>query len=381
MAPLNSINAVLLSFWLFTSGIPLARAEIGVADNEIRIGQSIGLTGPVADLAAEYQRGARLYFDKVNSQGGIYGRKIRLISIDDGYNPERGVANTKNLIENEKVFAFFGQFGTGVAQATLPIITGAGIPLFAMASGASSLRNSSNRYLFNIRASYEDEARRIIEHLLSLNIQDIGVAYQNDGFGKDGLEGIKRALAQHNLQPTTVASIGMPEGDVRHAISAIGASHPSAIILIAAGKASVEFVRGYRKLGHPAQYLALSVVSSKYLIKQLGSEAHGIVISQVMPSPWHTSDPLVREYQNLFSSQQHDEYSYSSFETFVSAKIFVEVLRRAGKDLTRDKFIAAAESMTNVSFGDLAITFGPAKHDGSSYVDLTIIGRNGQFFR
>ena len=359
----------------------ISTAETGVTDQSILLGQSVALTGALGELGKEYQAGAQFYFDHINAHGGVSGRKIRLISLDDAYDVKKAVENTVKLVEQDRVFAIFGQFGTGLTQAALPLTTSAGVPLFAPYTGADVLRDNGNRYLFHIRASYGEETDKIVEQLVSTGMRDIAVVYQNDGFGKAGLQGAEQALARRKLKPVAVGPIEMPAVDIRAALEAVAKARPGAIVMITAGKPSVSFIREYLKTGQPAQFYALSVVSSRQLVRELGAASHGIAISQVMPSPWRTSNAVVREYQQVLARANYKEFSYTSLEGFIAAKIFVEALRRTGKDPTREKLVAALEGMRNFDAGGFVVDFGPKKHGGSSYVDLSILSKDGQFLR
>ena len=360
---------------------PIASAETGIGDQTIALGQSIALSGALGDLGREYQAGAQFYFDQVNALGGIAGRKIKLVSIDDGYDTSKALENTRRLVEQDKVFAIFGQFGTGITQSSLPLTTAAGIPLFAPYTGGDALRDNANRYLFHIRASYGQEMEKMVEQLVGIGIRDIAVVYQNDSFGKAGLLGAEQALARRNLKPAALGAIEMPAVDTKAALEAVAKVRPSAIILSTAGKPSVSFIRDYLKTGQPTQFYALSVVSSRQLVKELGAASHGIAIAQVMPSPWRSSNAVVREYQQVLAKANTKDYSYTALEGFIAAKIFVEALKRTGKDLTREKLIASLEGMRNYDAGGLVVDFGPKKRNGSTYVDLSIISRDGQFLR
>ncbi len=357
-------------------------AETGVGDQTIVLGQSIALSGALSDLGKEYASGASLYFDSVNAKGGIHGRKIKLLSLDDGYDTKKALDNTRQLVEQDKVFAIFGQFGTGITQSSLPLTTEAGIPLFAPYSGADGLRDNKNRYLFHIRASYGDETEKMVEQLASTGVREIAVIHQNDPFGKAGLLVAEQALQKRGLKPLAVGPIDIsPSVDVKKAVDLVSQTNPTAIIMIAAGKGAVGFIKAFQKTGQTPQYYGLSVVSSRQLVKELGSAAHGIAISQVMPSPWRTSSPAAREYQSLVARQKGLEPTYTSFEGYMAAKVFAEGVRRAGRDITREKFVAALESLRNHDAGGLVVDFGPGKHNGSNYVDLSIISRDGQFLR
>ncbi len=371
----------LVSFISFSFLSVIAQAETGVT-NEIVIGQSIPFTGALADLGREYTAGANLYFDRLNSTGGVHGRKIKLVSLDDGYDVKRAISNTGRLLDQNGVFAVFGQFGTGIVLATAPMITSRKVPLFAPYTGADDLRDNTNRYLFHIRASYGEEAEKMVEQLVSTGVHDIAVIHQNDAFGKAGLLVAEKAMKRRNIKPVAIGAIDIsPSVNVGKAIQIVAAAHPAAIIVIAAGKGAIGFISAFQKTGQTPQYFCLSVVSSGQLVKELGSGAHGIVIAQVMPSPWRASNPVVRDYQQLLEKKKIPGISYTSFEGYMAARIFAEALRRTGRDLTREKFVSSLESLRNFDAGGLVIDFAPGKRSGSNFVDLSIISKGGMFLR
>lgn len=371
--------------WLLTVAACLAffaRAETGVTEQNVVIGQSIALDGPMGELGKEYLAGAQLYFNYVNEQGGVAGRKITLISLDDKYDEPTAIENTRRLVSQEGVFAIFGQFGTGITLASLPLTTNIGIPLFAPYTGADALRDRESRFLFHIRASYGAETEKLVEHLVTTGVTRIAVIHQNDPFGRAGIDAANAAFNKHGLKPVAIGVIDVtPNVQVDKAVSLVSKAHPMAIIMIAAGKGAVAFIKEYQRTGEFAQYLGLSVVSSHQLVQEVGSAASGVVVSQVTPSPWRPTYPVVREYQRLFPREKGKTYSYASLEGFMAAKVFVEALKRTGKDLSRERLVVAIESMRNYDIGGFVVDYGPKKRNGSTYVDLTIVGRDGSFVR
>jgi len=379
------MKLLIVRLWLFTVASCLsffAGAETGVGEKEIVLGQSIALSGVMGDLGKEYLAGAQLYLNHLNGQGGVAGRRVSLISLDDKYDERTAIENTRRLVGQENVFAIFGQFGTGITLGSLPLTTKVGIPLFAPYTGADALRDSENRYLFHIRASYGAEAEKLIEHLVTTGVTRIAVIHQNDPFGRAGLDVANAALTKHGLKPVAIGVIDVtPTIQVEKAVSSVSNVHPMAVLIVAAGKGAVAFIKEYQRTGEYTQFLGLSVVSSHQLIQELGAAAHGVVISQVMPSPWRATTPVVREYQRLFPLEKGKNYSYASLEGFIAAKVFVEAVKRSGKDLTRERFVAALEGMRSYDVGGLTLEFGPKKRNGSTFVDLTIVGRDGSFMR
>lgn len=352
------------------------------SDGSILLGQSVALTGPLGEIGGEYRSGAMLWFDHVNASGGINGRRIRLISIDDRNDVDLAVLNVRNLVEKEKVLAVFGQFGTGPTRAAFSSTIHQGVPVFAPYTGADSLRDYGNRYLFHVRASYGDELRHTVAQLLTTGVRSVAVVYQEDGFGQAALHGAVKALQQQKSEAVVTAAIPVsPTIDVAPAVTAISAKRPAAIIMCCAGNAAVAFVRKYREAGAPAQYYALSEVGSKLLASELGSAARGIVVSQVVPSPWSTVSPISLEYQTLRGKKNAVASSYGSLEGFIAAKVFCEGLRRAGSGLTREGLVDALESMREQDFGGFRVSYGPGSRNGSKFVDLSMLTASGEFVR
>jgi branched-chain amino acid transport system substrate-binding protein len=360
-----------------------ALAENEIAGNTIVLGQSAPFSGSLAALGTDYRDGANLYFEQVNSQGGVAGRKIKLVSFDDGYVVEKTVANTKKLIEEEHAFALFNMLGTPNILAIMPMVSNARVPLFSMLTGAEPLRSPFNRYLFHMRAGYVEETDKLVEQAKVFGIKKIAVAYQDNAFGKAGLGAAERAIGKHGMELVAATPINVDSMNVPDAVNQISKAKPQGVVVITAGKSSVDFISTYRQRDPTAWHFALSIVSSKELAKALGDQSRGIVVSQVVPYPWKDDIRVVREYQDLMqkAGKNKESYSYASLEGFISAKLFVEAIKRVGKDLTREKLIAVLESTGDVDAGGFRVKFTPENRAGSAFVDTTMIGSNGKFVR
>ena len=363
-----------------TLSLPAA-AENGVTDNSIVLGQSAALSGPAASLGTEMRDGANVYFRHINSQGGVHGRQIRLISLDDGYEPARTVPNTQLLLNEHKVFALFGYVGTPTSYAVLPLVNDARVPFFAPFTGAEGLRSPSNRYVFNIRASYLDETERQVAWLMSQGKRQIAVFYQNDAYGKAGLTGVEQAMARRNL---TIAATGTVERNtvkVADAVATINRARPDAVIMVSAYKSCAEFIRQTRQTGRDPLFLNVSFVGSNALAAELGDDGHGVIVSQVVPYPWDPALALTHEFRELLAKYAPNvQPTFTNIEGFIAAKILVEGLRRTGRDLTRERLIATLEGMNRVDVGGLVAGFSPDNHSASRQVQLTvIIGNSGKF--
>jgi branched-chain amino acid transport system substrate-binding protein len=355
-----------------------ALAQDGVTPTSILIGQSAAFTGPAAQLGIQMRDGAKLWFDYVNARGGVNGRRIELKSRDDKYEPKLAAENTKKLIEEDRIFVLFAYVGTPTSQASLPIFTAAKVPFVAPFTGAELLRSPFNKYIFNVRASYYDETERMVDFLVRTGVKNFGVFYQNDAYGQAGLEGVKRALSRRNMQPMVLGTVERNTTNVSEAVNTINAARPEATVMITAYTSAAEFVKQMKKAGSGSQFFNVSFVGSKALAEALGAEGRGVIISQVVPFPWSPTVPVVKEFLDLAKAAKV-EVNFSSLEGFIAAKVLVEGLRAAGKDLTRAKFVTAMESMSNFDTGGFQVRFSPDNHNGSQYVDLSMIGRDGKF--
>ena len=360
-------------------------AEVGVSDSSITLGMSSPFSGPNGAYGLEMKEAIGAYFQQVNAGGGIYGRKLELVALDDGYETERTLANTRKLIDENRAFALLAFYGSSPTTEAMNSVFGpARVPLVGTISGAGTLRqsprdNPNNRYMFNVRASYADETEAIVNQLTSLGLTNIAVFYQNDGFGKSGLEGVTAALKKHNLAPSAVGTVERNSIDVAKAVQSIAKVAPQAVIMVTLYKPTTEFVRQMKKAAQHPQFMALSPVGADLLVKELGDDARGVGISQVMPYPWNDTTVLVREYQKLIGKQA--KYSYYGIEGYVMAKVMVDAIRRSTKELTREKLIASLESLHNADFGGYRLTYSPTDRTGSKFVDLTVIGNGGRVLR
>lgn len=358
-----------------------AGAEVGVTESEIRIGQFAAQTGPAAELGKRMQIGIQAQFAAVNAAGGISGRQLKLVSRDDGYEPEKAAVAVKALIEEDKVFSLIGSVGTPTTLAAIPAINAAGIPLIGPFTGAQALREPLNRNVFHVRASYFDETERMVQHLSTLGISKIAIFYQNDSYGKAGLEGVTRALTKRNLKAVASVTVERNSVDVAAPLAEILKAAPEAVIQISAYKSCAALIKQARAKSYAGQFFNVSFVGSQALAQELGDSGAGVTISQVVPFPFTPSSAIVREYQQRMTESGQKEFDFSSMEGFLAAKVLTEGLKRAGKGLTRESLVSALESLKDYNMGGFGVSYGPKDHEGSTYTDLTIIGRGGKFVR
>ncbi len=348
----------------------------------IVLGQSAAFSGPAAQLGEQFKRGALLFFDRLNAKGGVNGRTIELKSLDDGYEPDRCKANTDRLIK-DGVFALFGYIGTPTSLAALPLASTAQVPFIAPFTGAQALREPFNRIAFHVRASYFDETAEIVKQVTSIGAKRIAVFHQNDSYGKAGLDGVLRALKPLNLEPAGLGTVERNTVDVAAAVKSILAGKPDAIVQISAYKSCAAFIREARKAGYGGAFYNVSFVGTKALADELGADARGVIVSQVMPYPYSPVSVLSGEYLAAGKATDGDKFepNYSSIEGFVAAKTFSEALKRMSGVPSSDTLIASMESLRELNLGGFFVDFSANKHMGSRFVDLTILGADGKVRR
>jgi ABC-type branched-subunit amino acid transport system substrate-binding protein len=358
-----------------------AQGTPGVTADKILLGQAAVFSGPAAQLGIQMRNGVKTYLEHVNAQGGVHGRKIELVTEDDFYESARAPAASRKLIEEHRVFALLGYVGTPTGVMHLPVVTQAKVPLVGMFTGAEVLRVPFNRYVFHVRASYYDETEKIVEQIVSIGGRNIAVFYQDDAYGLAGLTGTEIAMKKRNLQISARATVERNTIKVENAVKTIHAVKPDAVVMISAYTSIAEFVRQMKKAGSNATFYNVSFVGSKALADALGKDGVGVAISQVVPFPWGRAVPVVQEYQKLAKTAGYADYNFSALEGFLSAKVAVEGLRRAGRNLTRESYVATMEKMQDVDLGGFFVSYSPTNRAGSKFVDLTIIGRDGKFLR
>jgi len=366
---------------LALAAVPAAAQQPGVTADKILLGQAAVFTGPAAQLGIQMRNGVKSYIDFVNEKGGVHGRKIELVTEDDKYESSVAPTASQALIEKHKVFALLGYVGTPTGVAHLKVTTAAKVPLVGMFTGAEVLRVPMNRYVFHVRASYYDETDKIVEQVVSTGGKRISVFYQADAYGEAGRMGTEIALKKRGMQIHSNGTVERNTIAVEKAVQAIHASQPDAVVMVSAYTSCAEFIRQMKKAGSGAQFYNVSFVGSKALADALGKEGVGVAISQVVPFPWGTGVPIVKEYQALAKKAGFADYNFSAIEGFLTAKVMVEGLRRTGKNLTREGFVDAMEKMQDVDVGGFFVSYSPQSHTGSKFVDLTIIGRDGKFLR
>jgi branched-chain amino acid transport system substrate-binding protein len=369
------------NFLILAALLPSMAAAQGVTRDRILLGQAAVFSGPAAQLGIQMRNGVKAYLDYVNEKGGVHGRRLELVTEDDRYEASVAPGASKKLIEQHKVFALLGYVGTPTAAAHLPVVIQARVPLVGLFTGAEILRDPFSRYIFHVRASYYDETEKIVEQVVSTGGKRIAVFYQADNYGEAGRKGTEIALTKRGMKIHSTGTVERNTVKVEEAVKTIHASQPDAVVMVSAYTSCAEFIRQMKKAGSGAIFYNVSFVGSKALSDALGKDGAGVAISQVVPFPWGNAVPVVKEYQQLAKKAGYTDYNFSALEGFLSAKVMVEGLRRAGKNPTREGLIDALEKMHDVDLGGFFISYSPKNRAGSRFVDLTIIGREGKFLR
>ena len=356
---------------------PFTQLSMAQSD-KIQLGQSCPLTGAAAQLGIQFNAGANVFFDLLNAKGGVSGRQIEILALDDGYEPGRCAENTAKFIAQD-VFALFGYIGTPTSLAALPLATKANLPFVAPFTGAMSLREPMNRLAFHLRASYDDETAAIVNQLDTLDLKNIAVFYQNDAYGKAGLDGATRALAKLGRKPVALATVERNSVDVAAATKSLLLAKPDAIIQISAYQSCAALIREAKQAGFGGQFFNVSFVGTKALSDALGKDGAGVVVTQVVPSPYNTATPVVREFQSAVAAHgKKVDINYSSFEGYLAARMFADGLDRAGKRVSRDGLVTGLEAIGRADYGGFQISLSSQNHVASRFVEKSMLVGNGK---
>jgi len=357
-------------FWASGSVI----AEPGLSRQEVRIGMVNAQSGPAAALGLGMHSGAQAYFDRINAQGGVNGRRITLLSQDDGYEPDRTAAHTRDLLNAQQAFVLLGYVGTPTSRAALPLALQAQVPYLFPLTGAEFLRTPAKPGVFNVRASYIEETEHLVERLTTdLQLRKIAILMQDDSFGESVKSGLNGALTKRGLSIHAEARVLRNSLQVTQAIHALQHAQPEAVFFVGTYKQLAAAVKEAKAQGFNARFLSVSFIGSERLIEIAGLDAEGVYITQVVPSPHDSSIALVKAYQADLPSEN---FSHVSLEGYISAAVFVQALKNAAEPLTRDSFLDALEHL-ETDLGGFKLSFTRNDHQGSSAVYLTRI-ENGR---
>src|SRR5260221_1673171 len=311
--------------------VAAAWAEDGVTADTIVFGQAAVLTGPAAALGQGMKAGMNTAFDEINKKGGVHGRKLKLISVNDGYEPDRAIAATKKLIEEDKVFALVGPVGTPTSAAAQPIATAAKVPFLGAFTGAGFLRNPKLDNVINVRASYDAETEAWVRHLTEdLKIKKIAIFYQDDAFGRAGLSGFKKAMEKRSLPIAAEGTYERNTVAVKTALLNIKREDPEAVVMVGAYKPCAEFIKLSRKVSFDPVFVNISFVGASALAKELGEDGKGVIVSQVVPFPWDASIKVIGDYHAAIkAADDKAEPEFVSLEGDLVGRLVVPALGKA----------------------------------------------------
>jgi len=372
------VGPCLFAALLALAGSPtFGQTTPGVTENEILIGSCSALEGPSHFLGVETVTGAKAYFNLVNEEGGVNGRKLKLVSADDSYDPVKTQACFDHLM-SEKVFALGFFVGTPTAVKYVPMADSAKIPLVGLFTGAQTLYVPLRHWIVNVRASYFDETREQVDGLWkTLGYKKIGVIYPEDAFGSAVLDGVKAALKQQGAEPVAIASYQRQTAQVGGAIDTVRGANPDAVVLVGPANTVAPILKQSHAKGWKPLFLTVSFVGTDELISEAGQDAEGVVITQVVPPYYMTEQKSVALYRRSINKYFPSEQpNFVSLEGFVDAMVLVEGMKRAGKDLTREGLIRAIESIHDHDLGlgpQLKLNYSAKEHKGFDHVIPTVV--------
>ena len=352
----------------------------GVSQNSVLFGQSAALSGPAEQLGLDMMRGIQAAFQEQNQAGGVHGRQLNLTTLDDFYEPDSAFVNTRNLIRNQGVFALIGEVGTPTSRSASPLASSEGVPFVAPFTGAEFLRDSNLDNVLNLRASYYQETEEMVARLTEdLGITRIAVLYQNDSYGKAGLEGTRLALERRGLAPVQSWYYQRNTSAVKLAVHNIVAANPEAVIMIGAYSPVAKAITLVREDIDPV-FMTVSFVGSNALADQLGEEGTGVYVTQVVPLPDDTSIPVVAAYHSALKAFDPEATpGFVSLEGYLAGRLAITGLELCGADLSRECFLNAVRNAGSIDIQGMALQYGPGDNQGSDAVYLTVIGADGKY--
>jgi len=360
-------------------GVLLGAALGNSANAQILIGQSAPLSGSNRELGEEIRDGALAYFKKVNDAGGVNGKKIELISLDDANDTARAGENGRKLIEERDVIALFGYASATLSRPALPHAEKNKTPFVSPFTGADPMR-VFNRYVYNHRASYADELEKIIDFYANVGVKSFGVLYHEDAVGRENLTAVQRAITKRSFRAATNIGIPRVNPDIKRAVAAATAAKPDVLITTTLFKPSADFIKAARAANPGMQFVSTSFAGPNVLMRALGADGAGVAISQVVPPVTNKAIPVVAEYQVAFEKfTGKPNFGATSLESYIAAKMLVEGLRRAGRDPTRESLASALDGLSGFDAGGFIIGFTPSNHNGSTFAEMTVIDKSGKF--
>ena len=355
--------------------------EMGVSEDRILFGQSAAFSGPTQELGKDMRLGIEAAFAEANSSGGVHGRRLELVSLDDGYEPERAIANTRQLIEDEDVFALIGAVGTPTSRSATPIAAAAEVPYLAPFTGAEFLREARWPNVVNLRASYYQETAEMIARLTEdRGIERIAVMYQDDSYGRAGYRGVRRALDRLEMEPVAIGVYPRNTTAVKASLLDLRRGNPQAVIVIGAYQPVAALIAWSRHTGFDPVFMTVSFVGSNALARELGSGGAGVFVTQVVPFPTATDPPVAVAYRSALAARAPEAVpGFVSFEGYLAGRLAIAALERCGPDVDRAIFLESLRSADVIDIEGFQLRYGAGDNQGSDAVFLTVIGNDGRY--
>ena len=378
---MHFLQSRILSLLFLLPAGPLQADEIGVTPDRILFGQAAALSGPSSELGLKMRQGILAAFAEVNAKGGVHGRKLELISRDDGYDPDRSVLQTVKLLDEDKVFALIGAVGTPTSLVTVPIAKDENVPFIGPFTGAGFLREKDLDNVVNIRASYGAEAEAWVKHLTEdRHVKRIAIFYQDDSYGRDGLAGVKAALEKRGMELAAEATYERNTKAVSMAMRVLKRAEPEAVVMVGTYGPCAEFIKLARQSGFNPVFVNISFVGATALAHELGRDGEGVIVSQVVPFPWDASVKVVADYQAAEKALDPKLLpDFVSLEGYLSGRLAAAALEMAGADPTRAEMLRIINEVGQFDISGDTLTVGQKMQGSPAGVFLTLIQGDGTF--
>ena len=376
------MRAAAASLAVFTAVVAIDAEETGVSQQRILFGQSAAFSGPAQELGKNMRRGIQAAFAEANRQGGVHGRQLELLSLDDAYEPEAAIANTRQLIEQEGVFALIGAVGTPTSRSATPVAAAADVPYIAPFTGAAFLRQPMWSNVINLRASYNQETEAMVARLTAdLGIERIAVMYQDDSFGRAGYRGARQALERRGMEPVAIGVYPRNTTAVKTALLDLRSADPGAVILVGAYQPVAALIAWARHTGWDPVFITISFVGSNALARELGRAGTGVFVTQVVPFPANDIPPVVAAYRRALAAHAPEAApGFVSLEGYLAGRLAIAALERGGPEVDRARFLESLRRDGLIDLEGFELRYGDADNQGSDAVFLTAIGSDGAYF-
>ncbi len=357
----------------------LAQGAVPADSGDIVIGQSAHLSGPLAPTLSAVLKGQELALKEFNGKGGVNGRRVKLVTLDDAYDAKLCVDNVNKLVDEHKAVALFGFANTAGVAAAMPVLLEKKVPLIGVYSGSPSLRAVQHPYFFTTTASYRDEVVQMMRNQGALGRSRVGLVYNNSAFGKLMLPVVEEVAKEQGITLVAKAPLEMTGADAGAAAQTMAAARPQAVITMAFGPSLLPFIKAaHAQIGAPLY--CPGIANSHQLLDALGDEARGMAYTMVIPYPFTATQTLTRDFHKSMAAASIP-VDYDHFFGYLNIRTLLAVLVRAGKTITPQTMVTTLERMKNVDIGGYTLDFSPTNHHGSRFVETVVVGPGTRYMR